>query len=199
MGRGISLRGSFGAPGTAKAAGLAASLFFFFFTCGALVFGRFVGGFWAAGLGRFTAGFGAAFGAAGFGAAFAAGFGVVFGAAGFGVGFGAGFGAAFGAGLGATCGRAFGFVAGGLAAGGRAAEGRSRRVPTKGEKFSGTPSSEYLAFRLSPSVITGAPVSTSRVPGAGNCVATRLAANPLTPPRTRQANPESSRIPFANT
>src|SRR2546430_6877300 len=47
--------------------------------------------------------------------------------------------------------------------------------------------------------MVGAPVSTTRAPGAGVCETTRFVAYPLTDPTTRQAKLLSSRMPFANT
>src|SRR5262245_9996300 len=48
-------------------------------------------------------------------------------------------------------------------------------------------------------MISGAPVSSTRVPAAGDCVATVFAAKPCTEPSTRQENPASSSAPFAKT
>ncbi len=68
-----------------------------------------------------------------------------------------------------------------------------------GAEFSGTPRSAYCELRASRRETTGAPLSITRVPGAGVCTSTVLAANPSTSPLTRQAKPASWRIPLAKT
>ena len=52
---------------------------------------------------------------------------------------------------------------------------RTTAVPSYGDLFSGTPRSAYSP-RLRVTTTTGAPLSTTFVPGAGSCVTTTLLA-----------------------
>jgi hypothetical protein len=72
-------------------------------------------------------------------------------------------------------------------------------VPANGEWFSGKPCSAYSPLRSSRRRTVGAPLSTTRVPGAGFWTATVFAAYPFTDPSIRQAKPASCRIPLAKT
>src|SRR5690242_16594256 len=68
-----------------------------------------------------------------------------------------------------------------------------------GDSSSAWPDCAYDAFRFRLSAISGAPVSITRVPGAGDWFTTVFAAYPWTAPVTLHAKPASSRAPFAKT
>ena len=57
----------------------------------------------------------------------------------------------------------------------------------------------YWPFAARVTWIAGLPVSTTRVPGAGDWLATMFAAKPSTDPVTFHEKPASSSVPFAKT
>jgi hypothetical protein len=103
---------------------------------------------------------------------------------------------------------AFGFAAGFGSTAGAAGVGVTTRVsapatltaePGYGAAFSGEPSCLYWPLGERVTWIVGLPVSTTRVPGWGDWLATMLAAKPSTDPLTFHEKPASSSVPLAKT